>query len=327
MSAQKRNAEDTTGREFIVDRVINAPKDLVFEAYTDPKHLGLWFGPNGFSVTTQSHDFKVGGSWKFVMHGPDGTNYDNFTHYKEIEKPKRIVYDHGGDGGKVHFKVTINFEELGPKKTKLTMHSVFPTAEAFNTVVEQYGAIEGAKQNMLRLADYAENLSRSGGTEPFVIRRTFKAPMDLMFKIWTDPEHLKNWFGPKGATTGYIKTDLRPGGMHHYCMMYNGVEIWGKFIYREIVPPEKIVWVNSFSDAKGGTTSHPMSPTWPKEMLTTVTFTQHLEFTTVKVEWVPINASQTELETFEAGRASMNQGWGGTLEQLDQYLAERPAKG
>ena len=102
----------------------------------------------------------------------------------------------------------------------------------------------------------------------------------------------------------------------------NGEEMWGKFVYREIAAPERIVLVNSFSDEDGGLTRHPLSPNWPLEMLSTITFAEQDGRTTVTVRWVPLNASDTERKTFEDGRASMQQGWSGTLDQLADYLAK-----
>jgi len=158
--------------------------------------------------------------------------------------------------------------------------------------------------------------------KPFVISREFDAPRELVWNAWTESERIKQWWGPKGAVVEYSKLDFRVGGMLHYCMRFAEQEIWGKKVYRDITKPERIVFVNSFSDKSGGTTHHPMSPTWPLEMLTTVTFNEHGGKTTVTIEWIPINASAAELKTFDEGRDSMNQGWSGTLGQLAEYLAK-----
>jgi uncharacterized protein YndB with AHSA1/START domain len=120
----------------------------------------------------------------------------------------------------------------------------------------------------------------------------------------------------------HCKVDLRPGGLMHYCLrMPDGGEMWGKFVYREIVKPERLVWINSFSDKDGGTTVHPMSPDWPREMLTRVTFEEQGGKTRVTVQWTPVDTStEIQRKTFEDGRDSMQQGWTGTFEQLEQYL-------
>ena len=157
----------------------------------------------------------------------------------------------------------------------------------------------------------------------FVIARTFNVPREFMFKVWTNPEHMKLWWGPKGFTVVSYKMDLRPGGVYHYCIRSpDGHDMWGKFVYREIVKPERLVFVNSFSDEKGNITRHPMSPTWPLEMLSTITFTEQAGVTTVTVRWVPVKATEEEHQTFEAGFESMQKGWTGTMDQLAEYLAK-----
>jgi len=166
-----------------------------------------------------------------------------------------------------------------------------------------------------------EITGESVSVEDFVISRAFDAPRDLVWKAFTDPGHMKNWWGPKGFTVNFSKMDFRPGGIYHYSMRSpEGHEMWGKMVYREIVPLERIVFVNSFSNEKGELTRHPMSPTWPLEMLSTFTFSEEAGKTTFTVRWRPINATEMEQKTFDEGRKGMNQGWGGTLDQLEAYL-------
>lgn len=159
--------------------------------------------------------------------------------------------------------------------------------------------------------------------ESFAISRTFDAPRELVFKAWTERERMMQWFGPKGFAMPIAKMDFRPGGTFHYCLRSpDGMEMWGKFVYREIAPPERIVWVNCFSDKDGGIGQHPMMPSWPREMLSTATFAEEGRKTTVTVTWVPINATAEEVQAFENMRGGMNQGWSGTFEQLENYLAK-----
>ena len=157
----------------------------------------------------------------------------------------------------------------------------------------------------------------------FVISRVFDAPRELVWKAWTEPERLMHWWGPKGFKMRSAKLDSRPGGIFHYCLQSpDGNDLWGKFVFREIVKPERLVFVVSFSDEKGGMTHHPISPDWPLEMLSTVTFAEHQGRTTLTVKWIPIHATELERKTFEAGRESMKQGWTGTLDQLTDYLVK-----
>ncbi|MEW6776600.1 MAG: SRPBCC family protein [Bdellovibrionota bacterium] len=321
MAAQK--AENTSGREIVITRVFDAPRELVWEAWTQQKHVEKWWGPRGFRDTFQKFEVKVGGAWVFTMHGPDGTDYPNMIFFQEVVKPERLVYFHGEkENDPQGFSVQVNFETQGGK-TKVTMRSLFPTAAARDHVVKEYKAIEGGHQTLDRLG---EQLGAMAGENVFMLSRTFDAPRELVFKAWTQPEHMQHWWGPKGAKVLHSKMDLRPGGTYHYCMQHpDAGELWGKFIYREITKPERLVFVSGFSDKDGNFTRHPMSPTWPLEMLSVITFVEQEGKTTVTIRWTPLNASGVERKTFEDGKPSMQQGWGGSLDQLAEYLAQKQA--
>ncbi|MGC1444957.1 MAG: SRPBCC family protein [Xanthobacteraceae bacterium] len=142
-------------RSIIGTRIFNAPRDLVFSAFTDPKHLDHWWGPNGFTTTTSAFDFRPGGVWRFVMHGPDGRDYQNRMTFEEIVRPERIVYHHGGGGDvkPVQFRITVIFEDLGGK-TRLVWSNNFPSAAERDRVIKEYGADKGLVQTMARLAEF-----------------------------------------------------------------------------------------------------------------------------------------------------------------------------
>jgi uncharacterized protein YndB with AHSA1/START domain len=320
------NQEFSSDREIVISRIFNAPRELVWEAMTDPRHVVNWWGPRGFSTTIETMEVRPGGVWKHVMHGPDGANYPNKSIFKEVVKPERIVYSHGGgreDGPGASFVATWTFEELGEKKTKLTIRMAFPTPEARDFVTKEFGAIEGGKQTLERLGEHLATTS----SEPFIISREFNASLDVMWKAWTERDQLLRWFGPKGFTMTQASLDFRPGGVFHYCMKTPaGQEIWGKFVYREISAPRKLVWVNSFSDKDGGVTRHPFSSApWPLQMLTEVTFAEAAGKTTVTIRWHPLDATDEERNTFDEARPSMTQGWTGTFERLGEFLEGRSA--
>lgn len=456
-AAEATNAV-TPDREIVTSRLFDAPREVVWEAFTDPKQVVQWWGPNGFTTTIEVMDVRVGGQWRHTMHGPDGTDYPNASVFKEIVKPERIVYGHGGgkEGGPgASFEATWIFEAQG-NKTLLTGRMVFPTAAARELVVKEYGAIEGAKQTFARLAEYLDEspvvvehtygasietvwkaitevdqmkqwympvipafeprvgfetrfsvthegaefphvwkvtevvpqkkiaytwqfpghpgeslatfelfpegentrlklthsgLETHGGKtyeplarknfnwgwnelrtelekflardEAFVLTRTFNAPRELVWQVWTDPKHLSQWWGPKGFTMSTCKVDLRPGGMFHYRMKApDGHEMWGKLVYKQIDPPKKLVLVVSFSDAQGGTTRHPLSATWPLEVLNTMTLEEAGGKTQMTLHGIPINATPLEHRTFKEGHSSMQQGFAGTMAQLEEYLRE-----
>lgn len=165
---------------------------------------------------------------------------------------------------------------------------------------------------------------RGGPMKPFETSRVFDVSRDKMWKAWTEEERMKQWWGPKGFTVAKLRNDLRPGGSMHYCLRTpDGGEMWGKFAYREVAKEKKLVFINSFSDAEGGTTRHPMNPNWPLEMLTTILFEDAgPNKTKVTVIWIPAEgSSETERKTFDGNRDSMKMGWGGTMEMLGAYLS------
>lgn len=145
-------------RTIHVSREFDAPRELVFEAFSQPEHIGKWWGPNGFSTTTKSMNFEVGGEWIFTMHGPDGTDYPNRVVYTEIKKPELLKYDHFADnadeGNEPHFKQTITFKENGGKTT-VELNMLFPSADQ-KKEASKFGAVEGGHQTLARLAEFLE---------------------------------------------------------------------------------------------------------------------------------------------------------------------------
>jgi uncharacterized protein YndB with AHSA1/START domain len=155
----KERTQSTADRELVTERVVNAPRDLVFTVWTDPHHVNQWWGPTGFTTTTHEMDVRPGGVWRFVMHGPDGTDYDNRVSYTEVVPPERLVYWHDDDkdDDPNRFHVTVTFSEQ-EGRTLLTMRTLFATAEARDFAVREIGAIEGANQTLDRLAEHLANL-------------------------------------------------------------------------------------------------------------------------------------------------------------------------
>jgi len=154
-----------------------------------------------------------------------------------------------------------------------------------------------------------------------VITREFNAPKELVYKMWTEAEHLAHWWGPKGFEMEIAKFDFRPGGVFHYVMRMNDVEMWGKFLYREITAPDRIVFINCFSDKEGNIARSPFMPVWPLEILNTLTLEEENGKTKLTLSGGPINATDEELQAFKDMVPNMQQGFGGTFEQLDAYLA------
>ena len=313
MATENATAVADEARSISATRLFDAPPDLVFEMWSDARHLANWWGPRGFSITTHEFTFKPGGRWRFIMHGPDGRDYKNEIVFREIDRPRRIAYSHVSTPP---FDAEATFIDRGGK-TEVTMKGTWETGELRDRVAKQFGAVQGMQETIDRLGEAVAY------ADAFVISRSFDAPRDLVWKAWTEPQRMAQWFGPKGANVVHSKNDLRPGGVYHYGMRTpDGNKIWGKWVYREILPPQRLVFVSSFSDENGGITRHPMSPDWPRETLSTILFDDVDGKTTVTVKWATINATAIERETFEKARSSMTGGWSGTFEQLEAYLTE-----
>ena len=165
MSATGRGASApsaTADREIVVSRVIDAPRELVFEAFTEVRHLSRWWGPEGFSTTTRAFEFRVGGEWVFVMHGPDGTDYPEWISWVEISPPERIELLHGEFRGDPNaFESVLTFTPDGAG-TRIELRTVFPTRELRDEAVEKHSAIEGGRQTLGNLAAYVTDGVRTG---------------------------------------------------------------------------------------------------------------------------------------------------------------------
>jgi uncharacterized protein YndB with AHSA1/START domain len=161
----------------------------------------------------------------------------------------------------------------------------------------------------------------------FVFERAVDAPLDLVWKAWTDADALAQWWGPQGFTIKSVNLDLRPEGRFHYCMLSpDGQEMWGRFVYKKIEAPERLDFVVAFSDENGGILRHPFSPDWPAETLGSMVLAEKDGKTMISSRSWPINATQKEIDVFKEGFESMEQGYSGTLDRLDDFLAREQGR-
>ena len=311
MSPTPESSSATADREIVIRRTFPAPRELVFTAWTDRQHVGRWWGPRGFTTTTTAMDVRPGGEWRYVMHGPDGTDYENWIRYTLVERPARLEYEHGGGASHsdIHFTVTITFDEVADG-TAVTMRSLFPTAEARAHVVERYGAIEGGKQHLERLGEHvaalAANLDPQRCHRRFT--RTFAAPAALVFQAWTDPVHLAAWWGPHDFTNPVCRFEARVGGQIHIDMRGpDGVVHTMSGEVREIEAPGRLVFLAVPLDAAG-------QPQF--EVLNSVQFTEVDGRTTVIVDTEVRNLTVAGLIPV----SGMVVGWTQSLERLDDLL-------
>jgi uncharacterized protein YndB with AHSA1/START domain len=314
-------AAKNKSNEIRIIRMFDAPVKTVWDAWTDPEQVAQWWGPRGFTLTTHSKDLRPGGSWRYTMHGPDGVDYPNKTQYLQIEKYAKLVYDHGGnDDRPALFRVTVLFSEV-QGKTKMDMSMTLPTPDAAEEI-RKFIKKAGGDSTWDRLAEYLEK--ESSGKEQFVINRSFDAPIDVLFEMWTNPEHFSQWLPPTGFQMVFIKSEIRPGGSAFYRMANHAdVQIYGRIEYQEIRKPDRVVYIQQFCDENEKISRHPMAPVWPEAMLTTVKLTEEgADRTRVTVIWEPHGAAtREEIDIFVQSRGSMTQGWTGSFDKLEACLS------
>ena len=299
---------------LVIERRYPVAPEKVWRAWTDPQAISRWWGPGGGEkVSLAELDLRVGGRYRIIFGGADGNAHEVQGVYKEIVPGRRLVFTWTWPRTTPEREslVTITLTQVG-QGTELAFRH-----EQFFDQAARDGHQRGWGYSFANLKRFLQE------TEPFVIERLFDAPRNKLWKAWTEAGQLRHWWGPKGFTVMHCTIDLRPGGAMHYCLRTpDGQDMWGRFVYREIVEPERLVWVNSFSDASGGITVHPMMPTWPRQMLSTALFEALGARTRLTIRWIPLEgSSELEWKTFDEGRDSMKQGWGGTFEQFAEYLA------
>ncbi len=307
--------------ELYIERIFDAPVKMVWQAWIDPEQVAQWWGPRGFTITTEHKDVRTGGSWRYTMHGPDGVDYPNHTKFLEVDECARLVYDHGGFEDKPPmFRVTVNFSEV-QGKSKMEMTMALPSEQAAKEA-KQFVKKAGGNATWDRLAEYLSP------TDCFVINRSFEAPIDVVFEMWSNPQHVAAWLPPTGFVMDHLRAEIKPGGSSFFRMQNgSGVTMYGKADYLEVQKPHRIVYRQTFCDSNELPSRHPLAPTWPQAMLVTVTFTEEVAAqtrVTVHCE-VQGEATAVERETLRQGRPSMTQGWTGSFDKLETLLGEPAA--
>ncbi len=307
---------------IITERLLNAPRELVWKVLTEADHIKHFWGPDGFTNSIRQMDVKPGGQWLFTMHGPDGKDWPNRIIYRDVKPPSYMSWDH--DGGEDDPSGHPFFGELElfaeGNKTRIQLRMTESSIAARDEVAKF--AVAGGIQNLERLAAYvapmADPLNR------FVVERTFPVSQQRLFEVCSKVEHLRNWMSPVGMKVVKAEQDLKPGGTYHYGLATpDGREMWGKVTYREITPHSRLVYEQSFSDKDGNITAHPMAPTWPKKMVTLFEFMpEGPKQTKLKISWIYSGVDDAESATFHTAHDSMSGGWKGSLDQLQNYLAQ-----
>jgi uncharacterized protein YndB with AHSA1/START domain len=303
-NAKASSEGGAAGRELVFRRVLDAPRELVFDVWTDAKQIPQWWGPNGFTTTIHEMDLRPGGVWRLTMHGPDGTDYKSKIVFVEIAKPGRLVYTIESEPptDPVNFVVTVTFEVRGGK-TEVEMRMAFATAEMKEYVVKKHGADQGSIQMLGRLV---EHLGALAATEAkpgdLVMTRVFDAPRRMVFDAWAKPENLRKWFGPTGFTMPRFEMEFRVGGRFEFS--YRGPDgtdyppFEGTIV--NIEEPKKIVFAGKLHGPEA------------QNLRTVVMFAEEHGKTKLTVH-------QTyERESFATRGAP--EGWRQTLDRLSEFL-------
>lgn len=304
--------------ELRIVRAFSAPIDLVWEAFTDVGHQENWWGPRGFTITSKSKDLRPGGQWIYTMHGPDGVDYPNIATYHVVEKPFKLVYDHGAtENTPPLFRVTVTFEEF-KGKTVMDMTMTLETPEAAREI-EKFIKQAGGNSTWDRFGEYLEK--EQSQKDVFIINRSFKASPNELFEMWVNPEHLSQWLTPTDMVI--LNSEVRINGCVHFSMANpGGPTIYGLFQYLEKDAPVKLVYTQSFCDENQVNCKPPFASTWPDTWLNTVTFLDEGEDemrVTVKCE-IYGRAIEEEHKTFLEFRASMAEGWTRSFDKLEELL-------
>jgi uncharacterized protein YndB with AHSA1/START domain len=306
-----------------ITRVYDAPARAVWDAWTIPEQVAKWWGPRGFTITTHEKDLRVGGTWRYTMHGPDGVDWPNITTYFVVEPHKKLVYDHGATADTPPvFRVTVTFtEESG--KTTMEMTMTLPSPEAAAQTAK-FVKKAGGNATWDRLAEHLDE-TRTGRTS-FVVNRTFDASIARVFEMWTNPEHLARWLPPSGSEMRFVRSSIAPGKSTLFVITGAHGTMHVRAEYLAIEAPARIVYLQQFVDAHEQPAPAPGAPIWPATLRTTVLLTEEADGQTrVTVTSEPHGeTTAAEVLAFVGERAGMTLGWTGSFDALEERL-EPPA--
>jgi uncharacterized protein YndB with AHSA1/START domain len=316
-----------------ISRMLDAPRELVYKAFTDPGMLAEWMGPRGFTAMDVEQDLRVGGNWRLRLHQTGETTAcdaqgqkDLWQHgeYLEIVAPERLVYtfawENRVDIPIQETTITVTFRELEGK-------TVMDFRQGnFTTVADRDGHNVGWSSTFDRLTEFVAAEAKkenSPGAYELVIERIFDAPRKLVWDVWTDPAHASEWMGPRGFTAMHLKQDVRPGGKWRLCLHSDGfdvgdgqlrvIDIWQGGVYREIEAPERIVYTFAWEDRS----AVGLDPE-PHETVITVTFKELGEKTAMTF--------RQAFFTTVGERDGHTKGWNSSLDRFGELVQEQHTK-
>lgn len=292
-------------RGTLMTREFDAPRKLVFEAFSKPEHMKRWWGPAKYELEVVKMEFRPGGGYRYLSREAEGREEPFKGEYREIEAPGRLVYTMIYDVApydKAELVITMTLEERNGR-TLMTSHTAFPSAEVRDGFIKS-GMEEGMNEGNDRLEALVREMiwiGPEGEDTELLANRVFAAPRKLVFEAWSKPEHFSRWFAPAGLTLPVCEMDFRPGGILRFVMRApDGAEHPGDGAYRAIAAPELIEWSSIL----------PL-PTGPIEVITRVTFTEAKGGTRVTVR-------QTYVKS--ANPPGAREGWTSSLDKLAKVL-------
>ncbi len=273
MAPRNDPAAKSEEQELVITRTFDAPRELVWKAWTDPEQVMRWWGPKNFTSPTARIDLRVGGKYLFCMRDPNGRDFWSTGVYREIVPPERLVYtdsfadEHGNVVPASHYgmaedfplemDVIVTFEEQDGKTTMTLRHVGLPAGEMSELTGEGWNEsfdklAESLRQPKGEIIMPKTHVTAEPGMHEVTITRTFDAPRDLVFRTYTDPTLVPRWWGPRGITTTVDKMDMRPGGEWRYVQRdADGNEYAFRGVYHEVTPPERLVYTFEFEGMPG----------------------------------------------------------------------------
>jgi len=306
--------DDAMVREISITRIFAAPRDLVWRAWTEAEQLARWFMPHGFTVPACEVDLRVGGSFRMTVRAPDGTESPTGGEFKEIDPPQRLVFTTTGFDGPdgvpmLEVLNTATFADLGDK-TELTLHAVVTKASP-EMAAPLAGMEEGWMQSLEKLDGLLTGREVNSSEREMVVTRLLDAPRETVWKLWTDPAHIAEWWGPRDFTTTIHEMDVRPGGAWRHTMHGpDGADYPNSAVFLEVREPEGIAFLHG-------------DPGEPDHFLTTVDFAAEGGKTGVTIRALFPSTADRERAIREYGAAD---GLEENMDKLAEYVVRfRPA--
>lgn len=238
-------------REVVIQRTFDAPRRLVFDVLTQPEHVRQWWGLRDHEMVVCEIDLRVGGKWRYVLQAPDGSQHGFSGEYREIEPPERLVSTEGYEALPPghDYVATVTLEEQDGR-TLLSSHLEYRSVEDRDGHLSS-GMEAGMRETYDRLAEHLAQEQANTRTS-ITLTREFDAPVEAVWRAWTDPEQLMRWWGPVGFTAPTAEIDLRVGGKYVYCMRSpEGEDVYSAGTFLKVEPFEELVYTDSFADSEG----------------------------------------------------------------------------